>query len=30
MKRYRLAVVLIWNGLGWHGCTHWTRHPYRG
>jgi hypothetical protein len=27
VKRYSIATVLIWNGLGWAGCPRWTRYP---
>jgi hypothetical protein len=27
-RRYTWREVLVWQGLGWFGCAHWSRHPY--
>lgn len=29
MRRYTLALWLLFNGLGWRGCRNFTRHPAR-
>lgn len=29
MRQRYLAQWLIYNGIGWHGCARWTRHPWQ-
>jgi hypothetical protein len=27
-RRYTVREVLLWQALGWFGCSNWSRHPF--